>query len=197
MTDRQFQSPPHSRHVLEITNAFVSPNRKTQSNDGTIFFKVEPELQFQSELTMIRRNENESGRKQRAVRSERRKWLSSFATQSSLSVPALNSVSSREQSYSECLKWRGHLLLLYIVFDCKPLQEQKRQSSLTSSWKQCLTILCRVMLCSKLVHINWMSIAILQATNYYMGQDYSNFNEKTRAPCSLTKKMKSGSIPIK
>lgn len=62
MDDRQFQSLPHSHHVPEITNAFVSPNRKTQSNDGAIFFRVDPELQFQSELTMIRRNENESGR---------------------------------------------------------------------------------------------------------------------------------------
>lgn len=105
MDDRQFQSPPYSHPVLEITNAFVSPNRKTQNNDGTIFFKVEPELQFQSELTVIR-NENESGRKWRAGRFDSRNWLLSFAFQRSHPIPALNSVSSREKSSRKWLKWR-------------------------------------------------------------------------------------------
>lgn len=146
MDDRQFQSPPHSHHVLEITNAIVSPNRKTQSNDGTIFFKVEPELQFQSELTVIR-NENESGRKWRAWRFDSRNWLSSFAVQSSPRIPVLNSVSSREKSCRKQLKWREHLLLIWYW-----TANLSRTNTDNLHWhlhenSQCLTTLCKVMVC--------------------------------------------------
>lgn len=77
-----------------------------------------------------------------------------------------------------------------IVLDCKLLQEQNRPSLLIFMRIFSVWLLCRLMLWSKLWHSHCIFIVILKSTKYYMGQQYSSFNERTHEQHSLSKKEK-------